>query len=376
LQPIFLQRGSDRIVAGHGRFEVMTQRLKMEEVPVVRLDLTDAQAAAYALVDNRATELGGWEDEVLKELLKGVQIDLPELDMTKLGFSDELREILKDKGVTEDESPPLPEAATAKRGDVYALGEHRLMCGDCLNKEEMGALMDGKRADMAFTDPPYGVDYDATASGRGAKKYRAIENDNLVGSAFNVFCEMFLRSLQEHSDSCASFYICFANRTQHHLLNAAELVKMHYAVPVVWNKGHAAITWDRYHAQHEMIFYMGEGSKPTGKSSRWYGPNNETTVWDVPRDPNKEYVHPTQKPVALGVRAIINSSRKGDVVLDIFGGSGSTLMACEATGRRCFMMELDPLYISVIIERWKKSVGKEAYRINKDGTKTAWSALK
>lgn len=228
---------------------------------------------------------------------------------------------------------------------------------------------------MVFTDPPYGTDYVSLSESyaevnsriknipKQKKKYKDIINDDLKGTNLMDFLKKSINIIQEHSVKNWSCYMCFGARSTFHLFYLLEELDIHFAIPLVWDKGRMTISWNRYHPDYEMIAYFGPGSSPTGSGSVWYGPNNETTHWRVPIDNVKEYEHPTQKPVELPARAIRNSSKTGDIILDLFLGSGSTLIACEQTNRVCYACDIEPAYIDVTIARWENLTGKKAVKL-------------
>lgn len=228
--------------------------------------------------------------------------------------------------------------------------------------------------DCIITDPPYGVDYVSLANSyishnntrkdvHQKKRWHAnIKNDNLKGDALKDFCKKFISATKPHWKENAVLYICFAAKNLHHLLQALDEEKISYPVPLIWHKNHFVISWQRYHPDYEIIMYCGPGSAPTGKKSRWYGPKNETTTWQISKDAAKEYEHPTQKPVVIYTRAITNSTAKGQLILDPFSGSGTAIIAAEQTGRQCLAMDLSPEYCEVAIRRWEKLTGKKAVK--------------
>lgn len=349
------------LIDGYHRLNIAWE-LGLGEVPAVIVNIEESKRRILGLALNSIK--GEWNIDVLKETL--VQLEEGGLDVSLAGLDEDVLKSLEAAAIEEipiEEDQFVPDKSSlrdVKRGQIFQLGSHRVMCGDSTKPEDVERLMEGKRAAMAFTDPPYGVDYDSGALGRSQRQWKHIENDSLKEFDLEAFCEAFLRAMLDSSQADASFYICFANRTAHRLIAILDRMGIHYAVPIVWDKEHITITWDRYHPQHEMIFYCGEGSKPTGQHSRWFGPKNETTVWRIKRDPSQAQIHPTQKPVALAARAILNSSRPGEIVLDLFGGSGSTLIACEKTNRVSYTMEIDPGYVAASIARWENLTHRQA----------------
>jgi len=259
--------------------------------------------------------------------------------------------------VDEDATPEVPAEAITKPGDVWLLGRHRLMCGDSTSIEQAEKLMGGVKADMVFTDPPYNVAYE----GRGEKnKLGPIKNDNMSDESFEQFCRDIFSTYDAVMKPLACIYVCHPDSQTAPKLafekTFAELFKK--ASTLIWVKQSAGMGWQDYRAQHEPILYGWK--KGDGGKHFYCGDRSKTTVWQIGRDAQASYVHPTQKPVALPEEAIKNSSKGEDVVLDLFGGSGSTLIACEKTGRINRSMELDPKYCDVIVKRWEEFTGKKA----------------
>jgi DNA modification methylase len=230
---------------------------------------------------------------------------------------------------------------------------------------------------MCFTDPPYGCDYVALSKSYDkvnskiknvpvkTTQFEDIQNDELKGKALYEFLKRCLLLVQEHSVENWTCYMCFGSRSTFTLFELLEELDIRFAIPLVWDKGHMTISWNRYHPDYEMRAFFGPGSSPTGKKSVWYGPNNETCHWRVSTDNSADYLHPTQKPIELALRAIRNSTKKGDIVLDIFCGSGSTLIACEQTERRCYAMEIDPRYVDVTLQRFENLTKQRPEKIKK-----------
>ena len=362
----------DNIIAGHGRL-LASKKLKMEEVPCIVLSgLTEAQKKAYIIADNKMALNAGWDEELLKielENLKELDFDL---ELT--GFNvDELDDILgkneEEIEIVEDEVPDVPEEPKAKLGDIYQLGNHRLMCGDSTSEEDVAKLMNGVKADMVFTDPPYGVSYEG---GLNEKKKQQIKNDSITGNELYYFLyDVFVNAKLSTKDKSA-IYVFYATKTTKEFINAFIDSGLKQRSIIAWYKqgGGFGDFMAHYMNAYEPCIY---GSN--GESVNWYGASNEKTVWEMDKE-KKCDLHPTMKPVELVSRAIKNSSKQEDGVLDLFGGSGSTLIACEQLNRKCYMMELDPHYISVIIERYINFTGNDVYRLNPDGTKTNWNDIK
>lgn len=326
------------IIAGHGR-TMAAQRLDMKEVPCLRLGyLTDAQKKAYVIADNKLALNAGWDDEMLaielRELKEG------DFDLSLTGFDDdELAALLAEaveEGLTDEDSvPDAPETPVTVEGDVWVLGNHRLMCGDSTSIDAVDKLMDGNKVDLVFTDPPYNVAF----NGRSGK-HDVIKNDNLSEDAFADFIDGTIATIKAVDPKA---YYIWCNWNFYGILQG----KLEYKSCIVWAKN---------------VFGMGQGYRHQHEFCLFYGKideaiKNESDLWSVKKDHG--YVHPTQKPVELSVRAFGNHIRLTNV-LDLFGGSGSTLIGAEQTGRKCFMMELDPKYCDVIIQRWQDFTGKAA----------------
>ena len=345
------------IIAGHARV-MAARKLGMTEAPVIVLDhLSQAQRRALVIADNRLAQDAGWDEEMLRVELEALREDEFNLDL--LGFADdEIEALLAEPddsiaGNTEDDAvPETPETAVTVPGDVWLLGDHRLLCGDSTQMEAVENVLAGGLADMVFTDPPYNVNYGATMKDKLRGKNRAIKNDNL-GDGF----EQFLR------DACANIlavtkgavYICMSSSELHTLYKAFTEAGGHWSTFLIWAKSTFTMGRADYQRQYEPILY---GWKE-GTDHYWCGARDQGDVWFV-KKPVKNELHPTQKPVELIERAIRNSSKSRDTVLDPFAGSGSTLIACEKTGRQARLIELDPKYCDVIIRRFEDLSGKRA----------------
>lgn len=348
------------IIAGHGRL-MAADLLGIDEVPTITLKgLTEAQRKAYVIADNQLALNAGWDLDNLK-----VEIDrLTELDfdVDLLGFDNDFLSSLLDEpneGLTdEDAVPDAPENPVTVEGDVWILGSHRLMCGDSTSIDAVDKLMDGNKADMVFTDPPYGMSYGGGRAGKigstdgTVKKHGVILGDTLKGNDLIEMIRDAVGSAVTVSKSGSSKYICFPWRTYSEFEEALAQIDVIPSACIVWDKKSIGLGNANYRPQHEFIFYV--------KGDDWHGDKAQSDVWYMSRGATGKYVHPTQKPVELIEKAINNSSKGQDVVIDVFGGSGSTLIACEKTNRYCRMMELDPKYCDVIIKRWEEFTGKDA----------------
>jgi DNA modification methylase len=346
----------DVIIAGHGRL-LAAQKLGMADVPVIRLEhLSPTQRRALIIADNKIAENAAWDEELLRLELEELRAEDFDLDIT--GFNlDEIDRLLQgtdsDAGLTDDdEIPEAPGEAVTKPGDLWLLGEHRLLCGDATVLADVEKVLDDGLADLCFTDPPYNVDYGNKAKNKLPGKDRRILNDNL-GDGFEAFLY----------DSCVNIltvtkggvYMCMACAELHTLQAAFKAAGGHWSTFVIWAKNTFTLGRSDYQRQYEPILY---GWKE-GTDHFWCGARDQGDVWFVDK-PRKNDLHPTMKPVALVERAVRNSSKSRDIVLDPFGGSGTTLIACEKTGRSARLLELDPRYCDVIVRRWQEFTGQAA----------------
>ncbi len=356
--------GADGIViAGHARL-LAARKLGMTEVPVIVLDhLTESQRRALVLADNRLALNAGWDEEMLRVEMAALDEDGFNLEL--VGFTDEeIEDLLRDPeegsaGNTDDDAvPETAETAITVPGDVWILGAHRLLCGDATQMDDVEKVLAGGLADMVFCDPPYNVNYGATMKDKLRGKKRKIANDDL-GQDF----EQFLR------DACVNIlavtkgavYVCMSSSELHTLEKAFREAGGHWSTFVIWAKNTFTMGRSDYQRQYEPILY---GWKE-GTDHFWCGARDQGDVWFV-KKPVANDLHPTMKPVELVERALHNSSKGRDTVLDPFGGSGSTLIACEKVGRSGRLIELEPKYCDVIIRRWQEFTGKEA-SLNGDG---------
>ena len=350
--------GSDGvIVAGHGRLAA-AQKLGLDTVPVVVLDhLTPTQRRALIIADNRIAENAGWDDAMLRIELQSLQEDGFNLDIT--GFdADALAEIMAGEETTvdgntdEDAIPELSETAISRPGDVWILGNHRLVCGDATQPSSYEQLLAGQRVKMIWSDLPYNVNYANSAKDKLRGKHRPILNDNL-GEGFYDFVFDALSLMLPHCDGAV--YIAMSSSELDTLQAAFRAAGGKWSTFIIWAKHTFTLGRADYQRQYEPILY----GWPEGSSRHWCGDRDQGDVWNI-KKPARNDLHPTMKPVELMERSIRNSSRPGDVVLDCFGGSGSTLIAAEKSGRRCFMMELEPKYCDVIVRRWQEFSGGKA----------------
>ena len=329
------------IIVGHTRHQA-AKLLGLKTVPVVIAELPPLKAKAYRIADNRLNEDSEWDMGLLN--IEFTDLLDNNFEMENLGFDDkELERLIvgDEKGLTDDDDvPDLPKEPNAKLGDIYKLGQHRLMCGDSTNIQQVENLINNKKIEMLFTDPPYNVAF----NGRGGK-FDVIKNDNLSKNDFKDFINEFVNTFKALNIN--TYYIC-CNWAFYGILQ--ELLNPKTCI--VWAKNVFGLG-KGYRHQHEFILFDGIIDASI---------TNESDLWEIKKD--SKYKHPTQKPVALSERAIKNSTKQGNAVLDLFGGSGSILLACEKTNRICNVMELDPKYVDVIIKRWEDYTGKKAELIN------------
>lgn len=334
--PILID-GDNGIIAGHGRL-MAARKLSIETVPCIRLaHLSEAQRRAYVIADNKLALNAGWDDELLS--LELGELKEMDFDLSLIGFSEDELELLlveEVEGLTdEDAVPELPETPTTVEGDVWVLGNHRLMCGDSTSIDTVDKLMGGHKVDMLFTDPPYNVAF----NGRSGK-HDVIKNDNLSDNDFSTFIDDVIQTIKTIDPP---IYYIWCNWNFYGILQN----QLEYKTCVVWAKNVFGLG-NGYRHQHEFCLFNG---KIDGHIK------NESDLWSIKKD--SKYMHPTQKPVELSVRAFSNHIKQKNV-LDLFGGSGSTLIGAEQTGRNAFVMELDPKYCDVIIKRWQEFTGNQA----------------
>ena len=347
----------DVIIAGHGRL-MAAQQLGLDTVPVIVLHhLTESQRRALVIADNKIAENAGWNDELLK-------LELEELgdlgfDLDVIGFSDEeLDELLgadEQPGETdEDEIPEVEDEPVSRQGDVWIMGDHRLLCGDSTSKQNLDKLMSGELADMAFTDPPYNVDYGNNAKDKMRGKDRRIMNDNLGDDFYQFLKDALANLLSVTKGAC---YIAMSSSELDTLQKAFRDAGGKWSTFIVWAKNTFTLGRSDYQRQYEPILYGWR----EGNDHFWCGARDQGDVWFFNK-PVKNDLHPTMKPVELVERALRNSSKSRDIVIDLFGGSGSTLIACEKTGRAARLIELDPKFVDVIVRRWQDYSGEQAIR--------------
>jgi DNA modification methylase len=342
------------IIAGHGRL-LAARKLGLTEVPVIVLDhLSEKQKRAYLIADNQLALNAGWNEDLLRAELAALQAEDFNLDL--IGFEDEeLARLLAAQEATpgltdEDAVPELPQTPVSLQGDLWILGNHKLLVGDATNQSDLAKLMGGDAADLVFTDPPYNVDYEGYTEER-----LKIQGDRMTDEQFNRFLEAAFRSCRAVVKRGASLYVCHSSSWQREFQNALEAAGFEVRCQIIWAKNTFAWGFGRYKFRHEPLFYC----HVKGQSDAWYGDKSQSTLWEENK-PAASRLHPTMKPVELIERALLNSSKSGDIVVDLFGGSGSTLVVCERRGRTARLMELDPRYADVICQRFQEYTGKDA----------------
>lgn len=385
------------IIVGHTRYKA-AQKLGLKQAPVhVATDLSEAQVKAYRIADNQTATIAEWDYQLLPIELSALQE--MNFDIGMLGFDgEELKRIMSgdvEQGLTDPDDIPLPpDEATTKPGDIWVLGNHRLMCGDSSNPQHLDCLLDGAVIHLVNTDPPYNVKVEprsnnAIAAGLSSfeathhqkldverhpgkakptqkklrPKDRPLANDFVSDEAFDKLLDAWFGNASRVLEEGRGFYIWggYAN-----CANYPPFLKKHelyFSQAIIWVKEHPVLTRKDFMGNHEWCFY---GWKQ-GAGHKYFGPNNATDVWSVKKVNPQSMIHLTEKPVELAVRAMQYSSLSGENVLDLFGGSGSTLIAAEQTGRNAYLMELDPLYCDVIVQRYEKFTGKKAVCVNGDG---------
>lgn len=378
VEPIVLDERTGRIVAGHGRREALLAmrmhgevapsgiRTEGEEwlVPVLRgwASRSDAEAEAYLLASNKLTEAGGWDNQMLAELLK----DLGDQDaLDGVGFTDaELEALLGGldggagtEGLTDpDEVPEAPkeDEVYVKAGELWLLGKHRILCGDSTSPSDIARVMDGAKAQLCWTDPPWNVAY-GSAANHPSWKSRQIANDDL-GEKFPEFCQAFSKGIASVTQPGALLYMAMSAQEWPTIHGALSAAGFHWSSTIIWAKDSLVLSRKDYHTQYEPIWY---GWNAEGPRLHPLEDRQQSDLWQIPR-PKRSEEHPTMKPVELVERSVANSSKPGEVVFEPFSGSGTTILACEKTGRQCRAIELEPKYVQVAIERWQAFTGRRA----------------
>ena len=348
------------IVAGHTRLKA-AKKLGLTEVPcLIADDLTDEQIKAFRLADNKTAELATWDLSKLEEELFDI-----DMDMLQFGF-EELHSDIPDNATDDDFDPDseIPEVPVSQKGDLYVLGNHRVLCGDSTTKEDVDVLVNEKLVDMIFTDPPYNVDYEGTAG--------KIQNDKMEDSAFYTFLFSAFTNMFENTKKGGAIYVCHADTEGLNFRNAYKNAGFKLAECLIWFKNALVLGRQDYHWRHEPILY---GWKE-GAAHYFVDDRTQDTVWEYNK-PKRNEEHPTMKPLELVGKAIANSSRVGEVVLDLFGGSGSTLLAADQLGRSAYLMEYDEKFVDVIIKRYirHKAFKNDSFYRLREGVKTPLSQI-
>jgi DNA modification methylase len=343
------------ILAGHARLKA-AEKAGIKEVPVIYLPLEGSRAEAYLIADNRLQDETDWDMPKLKDLLQ--ELDTGEFDLELTGFDmgeieDLMTQFYVPEEIIEDEVPEPPEEAITKPGNLWLLGRHRLLCGDATKKEDVERLMDGKKADSLITDPPYGVDYSGKNEflnkfDEGNRIEKPIDNDAITDYRHFFGAFLSLAPLAEYN----TVYIFMASKELHSLRLALDDCGYSWGDYLVWVKNNHVLGRKDYNLKHEFIVYGWKGKH------KFYG-GFSTTVLEFDR-PSRSDLHPTMKPISLLAKLIDDGSPAKGKVYDPFGGSGSTLIACEQLNRICYMMEIDPVYCDVIVKRWENLTGQKA----------------
>jgi len=349
IDPIVWNERTGNVVGGHQRLKVLKE-LDYKTIHVSVVDLPDHKEKALNIALNKIS--GEWDLGKLSELLE--ELKMEDIDIDLMGFTREDLDALfidKEKGLTDaDAVPEVPEDPITKPGDLWLLGEHRVLCGDATKREDVERLMGGEKADMVFTDPPYNIDYGNIKHPKF--KQRNIKNDNISSEEFKIFCESFIGNIKSICSGCV--YVFGPPGPDGRIMFSCLDNSLHCSTTIIWNKD---------------VFILGRGKYQNKYEPCWFGWNDSgaafiddrklTNVWDFPR-PKSSKLHPTMKPVVIIENAIGHASNVGGVVFDLFLGSGSTLIACEKTGRRCYGLEIDPHYCDVIVKRWEDFTGEKA----------------
>ena len=367
INPVIVDKDYN-IIAGHGRV-IAAKAENFTEVPCVLVDhLTEAQKKAYIIADNRMALDAGWDEELLRVEIEALQAEAFDVSLT--GFDDkEIADLFKgeESEVKDDDydlSAALEKAAFVERGDVWVVGKHRLVCGDATSPEDVTLLMDGHRANLIVTDPPYGVSF-RSASGL------TIQNDSIKNEEFYQFLYKAFANMVAHMENGGSAYVFHADTEGLNFRKAFIDAGFHLAGVCIWAKNSLVLGRSDYQWQHEPVLY---GFLKNGKHN-WYSDRKQTTIWNFDK-PKRNANHPTSKPLDLLSYPIKNSSQENSIVLDNFGGSGSTLMACEQTNRICFMMELDEKYASVILRRYVENTNNaDGVYVLRGGQRIPYSEL-
>ena len=365
INPVIIDRDFG-VIAGHGRI-LAAKEEGIAEVPCVFADhLTEAQKKAYILADNRMAMDAGWDEELLRVEIEALQAEAFDLSLT--GFDEkELSDLFKDDADAQEDDfdvdAELEKPTFSKSGDVWTLGRHRLVCGDSTKAETFETLMQGRKANLVVTDPPYNVNYEGTAG--------KIKNDNLADEKFYQFLFDAFSNIEKVMADDASIYVFHADTEGLNFRKAFSDAGFYLSGCCIWKKPSLVLGRSPYQWQHEPCLY---GWKKSGKH-QWYADRKQTTIWEFEKT-KKNTDHPTMKPIPLLAYPIQNSSMSNTLILDPFGGSGSTLIACEQTDRDCYTIELDEKYCDVIVKRYIEQVGSaDGVSVERDGRTYTFAEL-
>lgn len=354
VEPIIWNKRTGRVVGGHQRLKILAE-LGYTEIDCVVLDIDEQREKALNVALNKIK--GEFDVPLLTDLLKnlgeeGFDVSLTGFEAAEIDelFRDGLPKEVKEDNFDADKAAEEIVTPITQKGDVWILGQHKLMCGDSTSKEDVAKLMDKGTARFIFTDPPWNVDYGGYT--HPDYKQRTILNDSMDSKQFAEFLTKAFDNMKAFSETGCMVYIVMSAQEWGNMMNVLENLKFHWSSTIIWKKDHWVISRKDYHTQYEAIWYgWTEGGRLYPLEDR-----KQSDVWEIPRSKMSEE-HPTMKPVTLVAKAIMNSSKTNDIVLDLFGGSGTTLIASQQTGRICRMMELDPKYCDVIVKRFLEQVG-------------------
>lgn len=372
--PIHIWRESDEhyILDGHQRLRAL-QRMQEEgynipDIPIVWVDAPDLKTAKKKVL-SLTSQFGTLSDKSVTAFIAEAGLDPMEVREFSVLMNVDINKVVekllpKDEEEKEDKAPAPPRIPKSRPGDIFILGDHRLMCGDCVEIDDVEKLMQGDQADLVVTDPPYNVDYQG-----GTEEKLKIENDKMSDADFRTFLYLVYQNYFKVSRDGCPIYVFHADSEGFNFRSTFVEAGWKFAQCLIWVKDRLVLGRQDYHWQHEPILYGWKGDDHLYKDSE-----DNTTVIQFDR-PMKNAEHPTMKPVDLISRLVKKSSEEGDVVIDFFGGSGSLLISCEETNRKCRTLEIDPRYVDVIINRWAKLTNKDPYRLNNDGSQTPWSEI-
>ena len=370
--PIIIDK-KNIIIAGHTRYKA-AKKLDIKKVPVITAeDLTEEQVKAFRIMDNKASEFATWDYEALLEEMENLKLEDYNLELTGFDFNEiegimdkyNPKEVEEDSNFNIEEQLESIEKPKSQKGDIWLLGENRLLCGDSTVKEDVVKLMNGRKANMVFTDPPYNVAYEGATEDK-----LTIQNDDMSSEEFYNFLSKVFNNYFEIMEEGAPIYVCHADSEGENFRRAYREAGLKLAECIIWVKNSFVMGRQDYHWRHEPILY---GWKE-GKAHYFVDDRTQDTVWEIPK-PQRNGEHPTMKPLALCARGIKNSSKPKDLVVDLFGGSGSTLMAAAEVDRICYTMELDEKYTDVILLRYINQYGSDNVYLVRNGKKIHYNEV-